>query len=388
MQTISVMPFGWDGTTPIRRTQPAFRFIFTLAIVAAVAARGSSVAAELDPGQPVRRIALGSCIRQDKPQPIWEAVTRYRPDVFLMLGDNVYGDTEDMDVLRQKYAVLAANEGFAALRRTVPIIAVWDDHDFGANDAGREYPMRRASQGVFLDFFGVPGTAPLRAQEGIYRAVTAGPPGRRVQFICLDTRYHRSPLARLPAGQRRPGDGPYRPADDASATMLGAKQMTWLESVLQEPAEVRIVLSSIQFACTSHHWEHWGNFPAERARVVKLLRDSGAHGVIFVSGDRHAAEISMIPAGPDAAAYPLYDLTASSLNQPLPPGAGLDPNPLRLGPRHQGVNFGTIEIDWTGGDDAEPAGTGLTLAIRDVLGDVVHAERVPLADLAPAAASR
>ena len=353
-----------------------------------VGTRGSSTAADLDALQPITRIALGSCIRQDKPQPIWEAVARYRPDVFLMLGDNIYGDTEDMEVLRRKYAVLAANEGFAALRRTVPVIAVWDDHDFGDNDAGRDYRMRRESQAVFLDFFGVPADAPLRGQEGIYRAVTAGPPGRRVQFICLDTRYHRSPLATLSADQRKPRGGRYHPTDDPSATVLGAEQMAWLGRVLEEPAEVRIVLSSIQFAFTGHHWEHWGNFPVERTRILKLIRDSGAGGVIFVSGDRHAAEISRIPAGPDAVEYPLYDLTASSLNQAMPAGMGSDdPNPLRLGPHQRGVNFGTIDIEWPEGEGAKAAGARLTLAIRDVAGGVVHAEHVSLAGLSPVAAA-
>ena len=363
------------------------RCVAGVVITCMVAARGSSAAADLDAGQPITRIALGSCVKQNRPQPIWEAVTRYRPDVFLMLGDNVYGDTEDMAVLRRKYAVLAANAGFAALRRTVPIIAVWDDHDFGADDAGREYPMRRGSQEAFLDFLGVPADAPLRGQAGIYRAVTAGPPGRRVQFICLDTRYHRSPPARLPAGARRPGSGPYRPTDDPSATVLGAEQMAWLGRVLEEPAEVRIVLSSIQLVFTGHHWEHWGNFPAERARLLKLIRDSGAGGVIVVSGDRHAAEISRLPAGPDALGYPLYDLTASSLNQALPDGVSRDPNPLRLGPHQRGVNFGTIDIEWPGDGGAEPAGATITLAIRDVAGETVHAERVSLAGLAPAAAA-
>jgi len=340
-------------------------------------------AVELEPLEPIRRIAMGSCIRQDRPQPIWDGVAAYQPDVFLMLGDNVYGDTDDMDVLRRKYAALAANAGFAAIRRTVPILAVWDDHDYGANDAGREYPMRRASQGVFLDFFGVPADSPLRTREGIYRAVTVGPPGRRVQFICLDTRYHRSPLAELPADLRKPRGGPYRPTDDPSATVLGAEQTAWLAGVLAEPAEVRIVMSSIQVAFTGHQWEHWGNFPGERARLLRLIRDSGAGGVIFVSGDRHAAEISRIPAGPDAAAYPLYDLTASSLNQGMPPGTSDDPNPLRVGPHHRDANFGTIDIDWADGDEDGPAGAALTLAIRDVAGDVVHATHVALADLTP-----
>ncbi len=339
-----------------------------------LAAGGAVWAVELDAAQPVARIAAGSCIRQDRPQPVWEAVTAFRPDVLLLLGDNVYGDTEDMAVLRAKYARLAAQSGFAALRARVPIVAVWDDHDYGANDAGREYPRRRESQQVFFDFCGVAADSPLRSQAGIYRAMITGPPGRRVQFICLDTRYHRSPLATRPEHWLC-GQGPYVPTDEPDATVLGAEQWAWLAAVLREPAEVRIVLSSIQVAATEHHFEHWGNFPVERARLLRTIRDSGAAGVVIVSGDRHAGEISRIPPGPEALAYPLYDLTASSLNQP---GAGdrpPEPNQLRLGPRCHGVNFGTIEIDWHA---AEPA---LTLAVRDERGEVFHAERMVLGAL-------
>ena len=337
-------------------------------------------AREPDPAVALRRIAAGSCIRQDKPQPIWRAVAEFAPDVLLLLGDNIYGDTEDMGVLREKYGVLAANPGFAALRSRVPIVAVWDDHDYGANDAGSDFPRRRESQQVFLDFFGVPADSPLRTQAGIYRAFVVGPPGRRVQFICLDTRFHRSPLASIPWSERVRGEGPYRPTTDPDATVLGAEQWRWLAGVLAEPAKVRIALSSIQVAATEHHWEQWGNFPAERSRLFRTVRESGAKGLIVVSGDRHTAEISRVAPGPDTLSYPLYDLTASSLNQPQGSGKREEPNAHRLGPRFRDPNFGTLEIDW----DA-PAGPTLALAIRDVNGAVVHAELARIADLAPPA---
>src|SRR6187431_3829625 len=55
----------------------------------------------------VSRIAFGSCAKQDKPQPIWDAVVETKPELFVFLGDNIYGDTADMDVLRAKYQLLA-----------------------------------------------------------------------------------------------------------------------------------------------------------------------------------------------------------------------------------------------------------------------------------------
>jgi len=328
------------------------------------------------------RIALGSCVKQDRPMPIWSAVRDFQPDVLLMLGDNIYGDTEDMAELRAKYGRLAADPGFARVRAAVPIVAVWDDHDYGVNDGGREYPRKRESQQVFCDFFGIPADAAVRTQEGIHRSLLIGPPGRRVQFICLDTRFHRSPLASRPMLEWVKGKGPYVPSADPEATVLGAAQWAWLAAALREPAELRIVLSSIQVASIEHGWEHWGNFPAERARLLATLRESGAEGVIVVSGDRHSAEISMIPAADDALAYPLFDLTASSFNQPKRVDRDDEPNRHRLGTRFHGANFGSIEIDW--GSAADGGSPAVRLAIHDVDGKIVRSAEIPAAELTPA----
>lgn len=355
--------------------------IHTSAMILLLAALAPAPAAAGEPAGDllVSRIALGSCAKQDRPMPIWSAVSGFKPDVLLMLGDNIYGDTEDMAVLRGKYDLLAADRGFGAVRNTVPIIAVWDDHDYGVNDGGSEYPMKKESQQVFLDFFGIPADAPVRKREGIYRQVVVGPPGRRVQFICLDTRFHRSPLASIPKPERVKGAGPYRPGDDREATMLGPAQWEWLAKVLRQPADLRIMLSSIQVASTEHGWEHWGNFPAERARLLKTLRESEATGVIVVSGDRHSAEISMIPAGDEALAYPLFDLTASSFNQPKRVDEDEEPNRHRFGTRFHGANFGSIEIDWeSAADGGSPA---VRLAIHDVDGKVVRSAEIPAGEL-------
>lgn len=357
-------------------------FVLVAALVgASIPSETPSRAGEPNQDLLVSRIALGSCAKQDRPMPIWSAVSTFKPDVLLMLGDNIYGDTEDMTVLRQKYDLLAADRGFGMIRNTVPIVAVWDDHDYGANDAGREYPMRRESQQLFLDFFKVPEDAIVRKRQGIYRAMVVGPIGRRVQFICLDTRFHRTPLKTGPKEERVKGLGPYVPTDEPNATILASQQWDWLAAMLQRPAEIRIILSSIQVASIEHGWEHWGQFPAERAKLLKTIRDSDAAGVIVVSGDRHSAEISRIPAGDDALTYPLYDLTASSLNQPRRMDNDPEPNRHRLGERFHGANFGTIDIEWGTADDGGlPA---VTLAIHDVDGKVVRTETIPPGGLEP-----
>ena len=78
-----------------------------------------------------------------------------KPDVFVLLGDKDEVIT-DMDGLREKWNRFGAIEGFQKLRSNPLSLAIWDDHDYGENDAGAEYPAKVASQKIFLDFLNEP----------------------------------------------------------------------------------------------------------------------------------------------------------------------------------------------------------------------------------------
>lgn len=333
---------------------------------------------------PLSRIAFGSCAKQDQPQPIWEAIVETQPQLFVFLGDNIYGDSEDMDVLRAKYALLGNQPGFRRLKQVCPVVGTWDDHDFGANDAGAEYPKKLESQQVFLDFFGVPKDDPRRHQEGVYSARVYGPPGRRVQLILLDARYFRSPLKKgFQPGE--PGDGRrgiYAPNTDPDATVLGESQWRWLADQLKVPAELRIIGSGVQVVADEHGSEMWGNFPRERQRLLRLIRETRADGVVIISGDRHLAEISRLSADrPEGPGYPLFDVTSSSLNAPSGnmTKAGVrfanEINSYRVGLTYFDVNFGSIQIDWSQPDPI------VRLQVRDEKGGVVMQQRLALSDL-------
>jgi alkaline phosphatase D len=321
------------------------------------------------------RIAFGSCARQDKLQPIWDAVVATKPDVYLALGDNIYGDTKDMEVMKKKYDLLGAVPGWKTLKATCPILATWDDHDYGVNDGGAEYPMRDESQQLFLDFFGVAKDSPRRKQKGVYHAETFGPPENRVQVIVLDTRYFRSPLKKK-AVKPPQGEGPYEPSSDTKATMLGEAQWQWLETQLKAPAKVRVLMTSIQVVAQDHGWEKWQNFPHERERLYKLIKETKAAGVVCVSGDRHLAELSVMDAG---IGYPLYDVTSSGLTEASPKWRKLELNRHRLATMNWGNNFGLITIDWSKDDPL------VRLQIRDLAGEVTIQEKLPLSMLQPGA---
>lgn len=306
-------------------------------------------------GEVITSIAFGSCLKETRPQPIWETVIDVKPDVFVLLGDNIYGDTRDMAKLRSKWNKFGSIEGFQKLRSKCRLLAVWDDHDYGENDAGLEYAPKAESQQIFLDFLAEPQDSMRRKSPGIYDSITLGPNGKRVQFILLDTRYFRTSLKR--AEIRKSGNGPYEPYDSPNAELLGIEQWKWLEQTLKVPSELKIIASSIQVLSSNHGWETWGNFPRDRKRLLNLLRETKVASIV-ISGDRHSAEISRLNG---RFPYPLLDITSSAMNQRQNPN--LESNKYRVGSKFFNENFGLIKIEW------KQNRTAINASIRDINGN-------------------
>ncbi len=333
--------------------QPRLRILLAVLCTAVSCLAVSDMAAAVDgqaPQEPsapapeinpmISKIAFGSCSSQDRPMPMLRTVVEWKPELFIYLGDNIYGDTRDMAELQATYDELAANRDFQALRAQMPVIATWDDHDYGENDAGQEYPFKAESKAIFLNFWNEPDPSPRREHPGIYTSYLFEDEAneRRLQVILLDTRSFRDPPTRNELSSWR---NDYRPDSDASKTVLGEAQWKWLGERLREPADLRIIGTSIQFGHQHNGWESWTNFPHELLRMVNLIKDCKANGVVFISGDVHWGELSMLQP-PDS--YPLYDLTASGINQEWDE---VEPNQNRIGQACMDHHFGMIEIDWT-----------------------------------------
>ncbi|HEX6368859.1 MAG TPA: alkaline phosphatase D family protein [Longimicrobium sp.] len=308
---------------------------------------------------PLTRIAFGSCSDETRPQPLWMPILNQRPGLWIWLGDNVYADTDDMGAMRQAYDNGKANPGYQALLSTTPVIGTWDDHDYGLNDGGREWRMKAAAQQLLLDFLDEPADSPRRRREGVYASYTYGPPGRQVKVILLDTRYHRDPRDTV----RFTGD------------VLGEAQWAWLERELRgSTAQVHLIGSSIQVVPEEHRFEKWANFPAARERLFRLIGQTRAPGVVFLSGDRHIAEISRVDG--TAAGYPLYDVTSSGLTHTWRTD-NPEANRHRIGEKLVALNFGMLEIDW----NARPA--TLRFTILDDREQVRLERTIPLSELQP-----
>jgi alkaline phosphatase D len=314
----------------------------------------------------VQRICFGSCANQNKPQPILRDVVSRQPDLFIYLGDNIYGDTEDMNVLRAKYEKLGTKPEFQALRAAVPTLAIWDDHDYGANDSGKEYRPAAESREIFLDFWREPQDSPRRQHPGIYHSHLFSDGKRTLQVILLDTRSFRDSLAR---NKLRSWKNDYHPDPNPNKTLLGDEQWKWLAEQLRQPADVRIMASSIQFSHQHNGWESWTNLPQELVKMTEVIKDTQANGVVFISGDVHWGELSKLPV---PGLYPLYDVTSSGLTETWP---SVEENQNRVGEIVRENNFGMIEIDWNAKDPE------IHMQLFDITGKQRVSHRVQLSEL-------
>ncbi|MGJ8638147.1 MAG: alkaline phosphatase D family protein [Opitutaceae bacterium] len=277
--------------------------------------------------QRLETIAFGSCNRQKLPQPLWEVIAKNDPDLWIWAGDNIYGDSQDPQIIAERYATQLANPDYQAFKQQFPIVGTWDDHDYGWNDAGKYYPIKVLTQQMALDFMDVPKTDPRRSREGIYGAYDFGPEEQRVKILLLDGRY-------FATGK-----------NDEHPELVGEAQKRWLENELREStAKIHIFVSGIQVVSEEHNYESWAKYPKDRDWLIDLLARSKVPGAIIISGDRHIHELSLLK--DDRLEYPLLDATSSGLTHSWKKFKG-EPNKHRIGAVHKELGFGLIQLNWT-----------------------------------------
>ena len=281
------------------------------------------------------KIAFGSCLDQGYPQPIWQSIKNENINSFIFLGDNVYGDVPSGKLNKMKKA-------YAHQKTMIPdwlfkkdMNVIWDDHDYGINDGGTSYPLKKQAQLMYLDFWNISSDDERRKREGIYTNKFINIDGFTVNLVLLDTRYFRSDLDKTIGINTV-----YKKNLDLNSTILGNKQWAWLEETINKKADLVIISTSIQLLATSHRFEKWSNFPHEHIRMKKLLKQSKIP-VLIVSGDRHQGAIYEEDN--------LFEITSSSLNKTLSPskfiGRPKEVDDAMIGDMYSGENYGLITID-------------------------------------------
>ncbi|WP_299000698.1 alkaline phosphatase D family protein [uncultured Tenacibaculum sp.] len=288
-------------------------------------------------GQENFTIAFGSCNNQKLDNPFWQDIVSLQPDVWIWGGDNIYADTNNMRKMKRMYKTQKNIKGYKELSSTTPILATWDDHDYGKNDAGVEFVMKDESQQLFLDFLDVPKDSPRRKQKGVYHSKIFNTKNGDVKVIVLDTRYFRTALTKGTNGQR------FQPNNYNEGTVLGDTQWKWLtDELTNSTATFTVVVSSIQILSKEHGFEKWGNFPHEVDKLFNLIKEAKSTNVILLSGDRHISEFSKTTV--ERLKYPVIDFTSSGLTHAYSSFTS-EKNGYRIGRVVNSLSYGTLLLD-------------------------------------------
>ncbi len=287
---------------------------------------------------------------------IFTSIASAKPDLMLWIGDNVYfrePDWESESGMRYRYAHTRQLPELAPLLASTPQYATWDDHDYGANDSDRTYPLKDVALRIFADYWpsnrlgstGVPG---------VFQKFTWAD----VDFFLLDDRYHRTP-----------NDVPSSPAK----MMWGEAQLAWLvESLAASTAPFKVVVNGNQVLHRNSGAEALPQF-AEYERLMSAIRDAKIEGVVFLSGDRHHGILFREQL---EGMYPLYELTTSPLTAGLSKAReGVGFPYVVPGTYYEGRNYATLSFEGPRTDRR------LTIRLHDVAGKTIWERPIAASEL-------
>ncbi len=250
----------------------------------------------LDGGQKIKIVFGGGACFNPKFERMWNTIASHKPDALFMLGDNVYIDRPDIrEVGQYCYYRRQSRPEWRRLTATVPVYAIWDDHDFATNDShgGAAVdipPWKPRVWGTFIRQWPNPEYGGEDKQPGCYFNYGFG---RRVEFFFLDTRYYREPAAK---------------------EMLGPVQLAWLKAkLLGSVADFKVICSSVPMTpnVNPDSLDTWDGYQEEREDIFSFITANRIGGVFVLAADRHRSDAwkNQRP----GKAYPIYEFMSSRL---------------------------------------------------------------------------
>ena len=245
------------------------------------------------PGQKgIVRIGIGHSLIGSGEQTTWQTIQSQKPDLFILMGDNIYSDSTEPAKQRRMYLQFRADPYFRSFCASTPIYAIWDDHDYGKDNSDRTQPGRERSLKTFNEIWCNPTSQALES-PGIWTSFTVG----GAEFFLLDVRYHRSPNKDL---------------DSPEKTMLGAEQRDWLvNSLAKSNAIFKFPVSGSSWNCGGKEaWNH--RFMYEYDLILSQIAKRRIPGIILLGGDQHFCKIGVRP-GDSWRGYDLHEWMAGQL---------------------------------------------------------------------------
>ncbi|MFM8595958.1 MAG: alkaline phosphatase D family protein [Flavobacteriales bacterium] len=283
--------------------------------------------------------AVGSCAyineegfdRPGKPYggdyQIFDAVYQSSPKFVMWLGDNIYFRNADLttrSAMTHRYSYSRALPELQKLLANIPQYAIWDDHDFGPNDSDGNFEKKTTTKELFELFWANPA-----ANNSNLQGITTQFEWSDCQFFLLDNRYERSAISQ----------------DAGVKTILGPTQLDWLKSeLLQSKATFKFVAIGGQFLNTAPVFENYAanGFDKERQEIIDFIYQYQIKNVVFLTGDRHHSELSVLN---EMGKPIIYDLTVSPLTSGVHDALN-EANALRVDGSHIAQrNFGVLKVE-------------------------------------------
>lgn len=254
---------------------------------------------------PAFKFAFGSCTYINDPEfdrpgkpygsnyQIFESIRKKQPDFMLWGGDNLYLRQDEWNSktgFNHRYTKDRSLPELQALLASTSNYAILDDHDFGANDSDGSFWNKNMSLEFFENFWGNPsfGVGNIKGAISFFSWNDA-------DFFLLDNRYHRN-------SDKLKSD---------NKTILGKEQLDWLKNALASSnANFKFIAIGGQVLNTTKNHENYINngFENERSEILTFIQNQNIKGVIFLTGDRHHTEMSLLK---DNNKVAIYDLTVS-----------------------------------------------------------------------------
>ena len=305
------------------------------------------------------RFAMGSC-SQLIDQPIFAPILDRSPELFFFVGDNHYGNAQNRDAHRFAYRRFRGVESRRALQARVPSIAIWDDHDFLANNSHQGCRGRHQALEGFREYWANPGYG-TGSTPGVFFRHREGP----AEIFALDCRMYR-PDVGDPRSNCELQSSP--PPSDPTTGPLGSAQTQWLNrALLESDAPFKLLACGSRFT-REGSVDSWASYPAALAALESFLHTNRIEGVVFLSGDIHR---TVFRTNPRSSGYAIPEITSSPLARGVDNTCADEP-----GQRYCLRQDSFVMIEAIGGADAR-----LIVTAHNVSGDEQHRWRINRSEL-------
>ncbi|MDB5201617.1 MAG: hypothetical protein JWQ27_1026 [Ferruginibacter sp.] len=248
---------------------------------------------------------------------IFETMANTPAAFHIWMGDNWYTREVDYGSVWGLNYRASRDRGQKVLQKfmaQMPQYAIWDDHDYGPNDAGKSYILKEESRDIFKNY----SLNPSYGEEGkgIYTKISYAD----VDLFLTDDRYFRSENEMPDSIDGKPS---------SAKTYLGQEQMEWLKNALvNSSATFKIIVTGSQVMNPLNQFECMRHFSFEYNQLQDFLSTQKINGVIFFTGDRHHSEVIKVEC---AGLYPMFDVTASPYTAGVSKVTGAEKNnPYRV----------------------------------------------------------